>query len=269
MKNIIFIISLFLISCGSDPINKEYIKAPKDISKLVFSEYDSLQIHNWHFKDIIQDSLPGISLTRLYDEIIKNKKGKKIIVAVLDTEIDIEHPALKDHIWENPNETLNNIDDDGNGFVDDINGWNFLGGKNKTNTFYQKFDYTRIVNKLATHPSIISKDTISKIYKHYSKAHDKYIDELNNINYIIEKGNVIIEKYKNQLAHPLLPLEKNITIELLDSLIENHGLKKKEINLVYLFTEFGENFKDLQNDSIRYSDKIKYQLNLDYNCRLP
>jgi len=72
-------------------------------------------------------------------EVIKAKKAwlkfstgsKDIVVAVIDTGIDINHPDLKDNIWKNPKEIPNNnIDDDNNGFVDDVHGWNFVPNNN-------------------------------------------------------------------------------------------------------------------------------------------
>jgi len=56
--------------------------------------------------------------------------GRGIVVAVVDSGVDIDHPLLRDRIWRNPAETVNGLDDDGNGFVDDVNGWNFVDGDN-------------------------------------------------------------------------------------------------------------------------------------------
>ncbi|MSS63506.1 S8 family serine peptidase [Velocimicrobium porci] len=58
--------------------------------------------------------------------------NKNVIVAVTDTGIDYNHVDLKDKIWTNSNEIAGNgKDDDGNGFVDDIYGWNFASGNNR------------------------------------------------------------------------------------------------------------------------------------------
>ncbi len=50
---------------------------------------------------------------------------QSIIVAVLDSGIKLDHPEFSGRLWTNPNETLNGIDDDNNGYIDDINGWDF------------------------------------------------------------------------------------------------------------------------------------------------
>ncbi len=84
----------------------------------------------WHLKDAATDTLHGISLNKAYD-FLKGKKSKPVIVAVLDSGIDTLHEDLKPVLWRNPKEIPGNSkDDDGNGYVDDVYGWNFLGNKN-------------------------------------------------------------------------------------------------------------------------------------------
>src|SRR5690606_40648112 len=85
----------------------------------------------------------GMSVDRAYESNIKNKKGQKVVVAVIDSGIEIEHEDLQHAIWTNPKEKAGNgIDDDNNGYVDDIHGWNFLGESNAEN-----LEFTRIVKK--------------------------------------------------------------------------------------------------------------------------
>lgn len=101
------------------------------------------QLKRWSHLDILRDTVPGMSVDRAYESIIKNKKGQKVVVAVIDSGIEIDHEDLKHAIWTNPKEKAGNgIDDDNNGYVDDINGWNFLGKSNAEN-----LEFTRIVKK--------------------------------------------------------------------------------------------------------------------------
>ncbi|WP_290701462.1 S8 family serine peptidase [Lacinutrix sp.] len=91
----------------------------------------------WQNKDILDDSIPGISLIKAYNTILKNKKSDEVIVAVIDQVVDINHKDLKQNIWINTNEIPNNnIDDDENGYIDDINGWDFLGNKDGVDNKY-------------------------------------------------------------------------------------------------------------------------------------
>src|SRR5690606_35150937 len=79
-------------------------------------------------KDADLDSAEGTGADRVYQELdLKHKK--EIVVAVIDSGVDIHHEDLKSKIWINQGEIPNNgIDDDGNGYIDDIHGWNFIGG---------------------------------------------------------------------------------------------------------------------------------------------
>ena len=91
--------------------------------------------NSWHMMDKEADGYSGVSANKAY-EFLKNKnlKSKTVIVAVIDTGIDTLHEDLKSILWNNPKEIpANGKDDDGNGYVDDVHGWNFLGGKDGRN----------------------------------------------------------------------------------------------------------------------------------------
>lgn len=85
---------------------------------------------NWHLLSYEKDSVYGIGADRAYKELLKGRKSTPVVVAVIDSGIDTTHEDLRSVLWTNPKEIPgNNIDDDGNGYIDDIHGWNFLGGK--------------------------------------------------------------------------------------------------------------------------------------------
>ncbi len=87
---------------------------------------------NWLQLDATIDSIAGISLYKAYD-LLKGRSSRTVIVAVIDNGIDINHEDLKKIIWTNTKEIPNNgIDDDHNGYVDDVHGWNFRGAKDGT-----------------------------------------------------------------------------------------------------------------------------------------
>lgn len=112
------------------------------------SEMTEEEIQKWPHMDIYKDSVPGMSLDKAY-EFLAGKKGETVIVGVIDSGIDIEHEDLDDLIWTNEDEIPNNNkDDDKNGYVDDIHGWNFLGGEEGSSA-PEQLEITRIVKKLA------------------------------------------------------------------------------------------------------------------------
>ena len=109
-------------------------------------EMSESHVQNWPHTDIFSDSIPGMSLAKAY-EFVKNKTGKTVIVGVIDSGIDVEHEDLKDVIWTNEDEIADNgKDDDNNGYIDDIHGWNFLGGE-KGQANPEQLEMTRIVQK--------------------------------------------------------------------------------------------------------------------------
>ncbi len=100
-------------------------------------------LQRWSHLDVLKDTVPGMSVDRAYQEIIKNKPGKKVVVAVIDSGIEVDHADLKTQMWVNPKEVANNgKDDDKNGYTDDIHGWNFLGETNE-----EQLELTRIVSR--------------------------------------------------------------------------------------------------------------------------
>jgi subtilisin family serine protease len=85
---------------------------------------------NWYLKDPSQGGIYGVGAERAYELLnAAGKKPKQVIVAVIDSGVETDHPDLKDVIWVNEDEIPGNgIDDDKNGYVDDVHGWSFLGG---------------------------------------------------------------------------------------------------------------------------------------------
>ncbi len=116
------------------------------------------QKENWQHLDLATDSIPGMSIDKAY-KLLQDKQGVEVIVGVVDSGIDLKHEDLASVIWVNKGEIAGNgIDDDKNGYVDDINGWNFLG-----NTYKEHLEYERIL----MNPSIADAETVAavKIYQ--------------------------------------------------------------------------------------------------------
>ncbi|WP_310395168.1 S8 family serine peptidase [Hymenobacter sp.] len=100
----------------------------------------------WYLKDPQLDKVPGVGATRAYQELLKNLVPTPVVVAVIDSGIDTAHVDLKPALWRNPREIAGNgLDDDKNGYVDDVHGWNFLGGADGRNVNAETLEMTRIV----------------------------------------------------------------------------------------------------------------------------
>jgi subtilisin family serine protease len=127
---------------------------------IVFGQVTSPS-QNWHWKDYNEQKVHGISLYQAYQKLAGlSKKPSPIIVAVMDGGVDTSNLEIKPLLWANPKEIAGNgIDDDRNGYIDDVHGWNFIGGKDGRN-----------INKAA--------DEKSRVYHRFKKIYEgKEIDE--------------------------------------------------------------------------------------------
>ncbi|MEM9528679.1 MAG: S8 family serine peptidase, partial [Bacteroidota bacterium] len=140
---------------------------------------------NWWELDRTDDSFPGVSAAKAHN-YLKGKTAHKVVVAVIDSGVDIEHEDLKDIIWTNPGEVAGNgIDDDNNGYVDDVHGWNFIGGKDGQNVNYENLEVVRLWNRYHKKYNNRNRDGLSKTekaeydaYIAYGKEIDKEREEL-------------------------------------------------------------------------------------------
>lgn len=200
-------ISVFaLAGCGASKqvydISAMAEKAPLNITKK--SPLKEEELKRWSHLDIIKDTVPGMSVDKAYAELLKDKKGTKVIVAVLDSGVDIEHEDLQSVIWTNKKEIAGNgIDDDKNGYVDDIHGWNFLGDITKENLEYERIIAKNVVVDAATYQeakatndkkvneSLEEKTQLEKILERTTKADSVLTKYFGKPSYSIDEVNAI------------------------------------------------------------------------------
>jgi subtilisin family serine protease len=150
-----------------------------DETPLKVSELTDVELKGWGGADLVSDTIPGMSVQKAYSEIIKNNKGKKVIVAVIDSGVDIEHEDLDGVIWTNEDEKPNNNrDDDNNGYVDDIHGWNFLGDAVEENLEYTRI-YKKLKSKYSSIPAGAVKPENQEEFELYQRAKAEYDKEYN------------------------------------------------------------------------------------------
>lgn len=146
----------------------------------------------WHLLDQKDSGYYGISIDKAY-QFVKSKKLKStpVIVAVIDSGVDTLHEDLKSVLWRNPKEIPGNgIDDDKNGYVDDIYGWNFLGGRDGRNVEKDSYEAARVYHKLKSkwEEKDIASGTLSadetKEYKMWLKAKFDIVGEINPLEVI-------------------------------------------------------------------------------------
>ncbi len=99
---------------------------------------------DWFNLDLKKDKVPGVSTNKAYAELLQGKTSTTVVVAVIDGGTEPDHEDLKDVIWVNADEIPGNgIDDDNNGYIDDVHGWNYIGNKDGRNVQYDNLEVAR------------------------------------------------------------------------------------------------------------------------------
>jgi len=214
MNNLKFVLisgisALVLAGCGASKTasgtTQLMITAPSNVQKK--SQLTVSELNRWSHLDIVKDTIPGMSVDKAYAELLKNKKGVKVIVGIVDSGVDIEHEDLKSVIWTNTKEIAGNgIDDDKNGYVDDIHGWNFLGDITKENIEYERIlanknlvdDATYQEAKAENDKNIVkstkSKVRIEEMIANATKAEDVLQKYFGKSDYSLEEVNAIVSQ---------------------------------------------------------------------------
>ncbi len=143
-------LALILLGCSSTKTSSSLVvpQGSEEAVSMVAKKgsMSEEEIWEWPHADIYQDSIPGMSLDQAY-EFLADKKGTTVVLGIIDSGIDIEHEDLKDNVWTNIDEIIGNgKDDDKNGYIDDIHGWNFLGGEGVSTP--EQLEVTRIYKML-------------------------------------------------------------------------------------------------------------------------
>lgn len=239
---------------------------------IVFGQSKDKPKENWQNLDLQRDGVMGISTERAY-ELLKGKKSTTVLVSVLDGGVDEEHEDLKSVIWKNTVEIAgNNIDDDKNGYVDDVYGWNFLGSSIGS-VRYDNLEVVRLVRHLQDkYASVVNSTPLSeqdrKEFTHYKKMVTDYMTRLENARNghqsfaVIKK---VTEEIVAKIGKPV-PTLKDFSRYDAANEIEAKVLKalksemKKEPN--YTLVK-----KDIDEAHKYYSSHVNYHLNIDFDPR--
>ncbi|HKL08311.1 MAG TPA: S8 family serine peptidase [Bacteroidales bacterium] len=228
--------------------------------------------HDWFNQSPKDDQIYGAEIDKAY-QLIKNKKANPVIVAVIDGGVDINHEDLKESMWINEDEIPDNgIDDDNNGYIDDIYGWNFLGNAEGENIAHENLEITRIYKKYHQKFSDVKKSRLNDQektrYALYKDAAKRYQKRLKNA----QRQKEGFLKYKNKYHNSYQTIADvlqtdSIEIDDLDSLKEANRKYKKEIKRIYNFVKFGISDNIFEEIEAQVDVVLDYHLNTDYNPR--
>lgn len=260
-----------LASCG--PTGPVIESAPLDTPVSLSGpkkKIDDDILKGWGHKDLEQDSLPGMSVEKAYTEILNDYDGgETVIVGVVDAGTDIEHEDLKNMLWTNEDEVAgNNIDDDDNGYVDDVHGWNFLG-----KLVNENLEYVRILRKLEPEFKGKSESDIAAADKEdfelYQKAKEEFDSEFDNTSQQLtyyenlkSKLQEASETVKESMGKEELTLENVKNFE--PSGQEEQKSKSVLMQLMQREPDLSKIMDQLGSGIDHFQDKLDYNLNEDF-----
>ena len=220
-------------------------------------ELSEEELKSWGHLDLVIDTVPGMSVNKAYSEIIKNKKGSKVIVAVIDSGIDIDHEDLNSVIWTNNKEIPNNgKDDDKNGYIDDIHGWNFLG-----TAYYEQLEYVRLLASGNTnHPRF------NEAKAELDNAYQKALGSKSRTEQIIQQVNAADKAIANYLNKKIYTRDEVNAIKTENQELIKHVSLIKQL-YSFGFTSVAEIKKELDKDLNKYIVRLNFHYNKDFKGR--
>lgn len=265
--------TLLLASCGSSvaPIDATLLKSSNSLT-LKTEKVEDVQLKVWSATDLATDTIPGMSVDKAYAELIPNLKGTNVIVAVIDSGIDIEHEDLKNVIWINRGEIPNNgIDDDKNGFIDDVHGWNFLG-----DIVGENLEFTRIVRRYdgkfngkdVAEISEVDMETFVLYQKAKAEQNKNYDETEANRDRYTQMLKQVTDA-NNQISKKLG--KEDYTAEELAAIIDPDDDEQKNIAVLTQMLSYGGSIPEFMvrlNGGIDYYDgRMKNHFNMDTDFR--
>ncbi|WP_192347629.1 S8 family peptidase [Algoriphagus sp. Y33] len=250
-------IGLLVMGCNSSliltapPIS--YTNTNMKVAKL--SDQES---KHWGHLDLQKDTIPGMSVDRAYSELLKKKKGEQVIVAVIDSGIDLDHEDIKDVLWTNPGEKPGDgIDNDGNGYVDDIHGYNFLG-----ESYNEQLEMARIL-RLKIGDEAYQQAAKSQLDEKLDEAKSA-LPQLKQIEQLVSMADQNMQKNLGKEFYSLADLE---------GYQPKNAQEERSLGMLMQVISYGEEIpaalKDMQKGIKYYGEQLKYNLNVDFNGRTP
>ncbi|MEZ4945033.1 MAG: S8 family peptidase [Cyclobacteriaceae bacterium] len=234
---------------------------------------------DWFLKDPATDRVQGISAEKAYQTLLKDQPSRTIIVAVVDSGIDIDHEDLKNVIWTNEDEIPDNgIDDDKNGYIDDVHGWNFIGGKDG-NVNQDTDEFTRAYVKLKKQFEGVDEKKISKKEK---PAYEEYLKAKQKFEKLVADNKEQYELYNNLYQNVSLSVDTLKVLLMTDSLTQElvQSFQSSEPNLLFakgfvlnIFRNIGpensleEFVSELKEASEHFQQIVEYGYNENFDPR--
>lgn len=250
-----FSASILLMGCGATALVSTPIESI-DSTPLKISDLTDAEKEHWGHLDLVADTIPGMSVDKAYAEIIKNKKGDRVIVAVLDSGIDLKHEDLADVLWTNKGEKPgNNKDDDNNGYVDDIHGYNFLG-----DSYNEQLEAARIV-RLKLGDAAMQAQAKALIDEKYTEAQQQK-QQYQQIQQAVKSADAAVKKELGKDSYTQKDLEGIKTEDA--AMQQNVGILTQMLTYE---DSIDAVLKQMEEGIAYFTDQVEYNYNVAFDGR--
>ncbi len=228
---------------------------------------------NWFNLDQSKDGVPGLGTESLYQRISKGKKGETVVVAVIDSGVDYLHEDLKDIMWVNPGEIAGNgIDDDHNGYIDDIHGWNFLGNAKGENVVHDNLEVTRLYAQYKKKFANVDPVKLGKKNKALYEQYLEYKGIVETKRESASKNFTIFSTLKELISKMKASIKKDeITLNDIKKFKTDDDKMKRLVGVIKQQMEQGMSFeefdKQVEEAYEHYDGEYNFNYNPDYDSR--
>ncbi|MDR9416594.1 MAG: S8 family serine peptidase [Gracilimonas sp.] len=271
---------LFSISCGSTQTATDSKSSGENNTPQPLETEESTKVasatETWHLQSTNADPYIATGVEKAYKELLADKTpGENVIVAIIDSGTDIYHEDLQAKIWINKDEIRsNNTDDDNNGYVDDIHGWNFIGGPDSSHVDKDTYEVVRIYARLNEKYEGVSEDSVAteneEEYAYYQEIKEAYEKRLERNQRELQQ--ITQSRQAIQFAKQQLGVNNIDSVDTEDLQITgNESQQMQQAKQVMMFLK-GNNatekdIEDLEDYYERVKGLSEYGLNPDFNPR--
>ncbi len=218
---------------------------------------------NWHLLDATLDGVPGISSERALRELLAGMRPRRtVVVAVIDGGTDTAHADLRANLWINPKEIAGNSkDDDGNGYVDDVHGWNYIGGKDGRDVGPDALEVTRLATRCMSAAPPYPAERCRTIVDAFEQQRAEAVGTLTQIR-VIDSVSALSAAVLRAAVAP-----DSVSVERVERLVSSDAEVQRARSIYLQLSAQGLSRKDIDDGLKAYTSRVSFGLNPTFDPR--
>jgi subtilisin family serine protease len=218
---------------------------------------------NWHLLDPGADRFPGISAERAYRELLAGRQPRDtVVVAIIDSGVEIDHPDLAGVVWTNAREVAGNgRDDDNNGYVDDVHGWDFIGGRDGRDVEQDTYEVTRMYAACRAGATEVAGEPCTEIQRDFEARRSESQANLQQLRQIEEVVTAVYAALRQHLG------TQELTPAAVQGMQTPDGRLQQARSIYLELIGQGFTLEDVVEQRQSLEDEARYGMNPDFNPR--